>query len=1161
MSPVQYQLTMAAQQSQQQQPELDSSSPPPLAMPVRPEQQQQQQQQQQLLQQQLQQQQLQQLQQFQQQQHNHVYGERCCDSPASPPESEAAEGACSPEPDSDPAILDPDAAEERFRVDRKKLEAMLQAAVEGKGESGEEFFQKIMGETNTHITWPSKLKIGAKSKKDPHIKVCGKRDNIRDAKEKIMAVLDTKSNRVTLKMDVSHTEHSHVIGKGGANIQRVMANTGCHIHFPDSNRGSQAEKSNQVSIAGLPGGVEEARAFIRELLPLALMFEVPMTGFLQPVSEASSPAVAHIAQRHGLNVAFKQRARLYGTVCVARGSNVSTTKEGVAMLIEHLTGSPGATFPVSSQLDVAPQHHQFMMGRNGLNVKRIVHRTGAQIQFPEPGGPHKAIHIHGNMEAVCLARTCLLGCLPLVLMFDMKEDAEISPHNMAQLMEHLDVFISIKPKPKQPSKSVIVKSMERNAGNVYEARRLLLGLENSGIPIPANGLLNPKMSCPVSLATNATYPMQASGLDILASAGLGLSTIESWLCASTTAACTQQPPVLKSCAEAAPMLSPGALSVATNSALLNILNAQLSPVVTQGSGPPQSTPMWTVSPPGFPALPPVVLSPATQAALTGMLLGGGMTSYGTPSHRMPSPPPGLSPPTPHALHHHHHHQAALASVQAAASGSAATRGAGELVGFNSPSGAASSQGMHATQQGVGGARTFRAVAEQGGAATSLGLSTRPSQSMAVGLAHGESGGVTNCRMAHAKSHGDTGDGGGQGPAKLTPNTSLNGHVKPSERAAGCQKRECVVLSGSRGQLSPKSNTRREPEEAYVEVGMPRSPSHSASSHELQQSLSRARVLHQQQHQQQQQQQQHMQAHAQAQERRLSGTEGDHRDLHTDKRAPGSEWAAERSCADGFRLAPHSPYTSAVEAADYEQKKLMATKAMQKKPVVTEVRTPTSQWSGLGFSKSMPAETIKELRRPNHGSFKPSMPTTFEGDALSESGSESENWRERNGHDSSSGTEFPTSGNSPKRKASVKSYEHYLSSSGYMESMPRTPAGIAGAGCSLGSAIKGSGGGSSSSSSSDLPELFSKLGLGKYTDIFQQQEIDLQTFLSLTDQDLKELGISTFGARRKMLLAISDLNKSRRKLFDSPLRSAFLEGGASGRLPRHHGEMASQSGRW
>jgi len=47
-------------------------------------------------------------------------------------------------------------------------------------------------------------------------------------------------------MEVAHTEHSHVIGKGGSNIRRVMHDTACHIHFPDSNRNSAAEKSNQV---------------------------------------------------------------------------------------------------------------------------------------------------------------------------------------------------------------------------------------------------------------------------------------------------------------------------------------------------------------------------------------------------------------------------------------------------------------------------------------------------------------------------------------------------------------------------------------------------------------------------------------------------------------------------------------------------------------------------------------------------------------------------------------------------------------------------------------------------------------------------------------------------------------------------------------------------
>jgi len=52
---------------------------------------------------------------------------------------------------------------------------------------------------------------------------------------------------MTLKMEIAHTEHSHVIGKGGNNIKRVMQDTGCHIHFPDSNRTAAAEKSNQVT--------------------------------------------------------------------------------------------------------------------------------------------------------------------------------------------------------------------------------------------------------------------------------------------------------------------------------------------------------------------------------------------------------------------------------------------------------------------------------------------------------------------------------------------------------------------------------------------------------------------------------------------------------------------------------------------------------------------------------------------------------------------------------------------------------------------------------------------------------------------------------------------------------------------------------------------------
>ena len=53
--------------------------------------------------------------------------------------------------------------------------------------------------TDTCIIWPSRLKIGAKSKKDPFIRVGGARDGVTMAKKLISDVLQTKSNRYELR--------------------------------------------------------------------------------------------------------------------------------------------------------------------------------------------------------------------------------------------------------------------------------------------------------------------------------------------------------------------------------------------------------------------------------------------------------------------------------------------------------------------------------------------------------------------------------------------------------------------------------------------------------------------------------------------------------------------------------------------------------------------------------------------------------------------------------------------------------------------------------------------------------------------------------------------------------------------------------------------------
>ncbi|XP_076058403.1 uncharacterized protein LOC143035334 isoform X2 [Oratosquilla oratoria] len=69
---------------------------------------------------------------------------------------------------------------------------------------------------------------------------------------------------------------------------------------------------------------------------------------------------------------------------------------------------------------------------------------------------------------------------------------------------------------------------------------------------------------------------------------------------------------------------------------------------------------------------------------------------------------------------------------------------------------------------------------------------------------------------------------------------------------------------------------------------------------------------------------------------------------------------------------------------------------------------------------------------------------------------------------------------------------------------------------------------------DLESLLNELGLHSYMNVFREQDVDLQVFLTLTDQDLKECGIQKLGPRRKMTSAIARWHSN------APLRSSGVE---------------------
>ncbi|XP_048058695.1 bicaudal C homolog 2 isoform X4 [Megalobrama amblycephala] len=724
----------------------------------------------------------------------------------------------------------------------------------------------------------------------------------------ILELLETKVNKVTLKMDVTHTEHSHVIGKGGGNIKKVMEDTSCHIHFPDSNRNNgTGEKSNQVSIAGPVQGVESARRQIRDLQPLVLTFDLPVTLVGGVVADTGSPVIQHVAQAFGVSVSFRTQPKLYCSTCSVRGvqGNTATVKKATCVLMELLLGSGLTGVMVSTQLDVTSQQHLFLLGQNGANFLTVMHQTNTQIILPDLSAPQHtpSLLIQGTADGVCLARQQLMDCLPVCLMFDLKDEGDSDPRKLAQMMQSLGVFISVKPKVKQTAKSVVVKGLERNIINLYEARRLLLGLDSSEVSVMTKNLSD------VSVTTKTPVdPLVANN---------GITSY--WL---------------------------------------NLLMQQLclTETVCHSLG----------------ALP-------SPDAVIGCLSG----------KPRPTPPPGLA--------------------------------------VSSEDGRIGLKGVESKLEKIPENDDQQTQAE-----------------------------MENCGTLHAEV---------------------------------TEVREVVA--------KPTVSSRR--------------GSQSEASREPNQPLTSERSVR---------------------------VEVDGVYLNRDRRC-------------SLRIFPSAdPHN---EDHEYERKKLLANQAMQQKPVVTEVRTPTDTWSGLGFSKSMPTDAVRELRAVSRRCYRPynNQQQSWSSQCGKErvwNGSDSENWRERRGSLSSS---------PPSLSSSSSSFPAYsLSSARTSEGYLTTSEG----GATVSRHLIGSS--PSSAHTDDLIELLAQLGLEKYIDIFQQQEIDYQTFLTLSDEDLKEVGVNTFGARRKMILAITDLSKKRKFPEPPTVKSGYLEGGASGRLPRIMDEdVAAKSNRW
>lgn len=157
--------------------------------------------------------------------------------------------------------------------------------------------------------------------------------------------------------------------------------------------------------------------------------------------------------------------------------------------------------------------------------------------------------------------------------------------------------------------------------------------------------------------------------------------------------------------------------------------------------------------------------------------------------------------------------------------------------------------------------------------------------------------------------------------------------------------------------------------------------------------------------------------------------------------------------------------------DFDMKRAMGFKAMERPPVSGELRIPNANWMGLALSRTSPA------------------PVDVAMDDLAP-------WSRHLGRGGGGGS------NSGPGGGPLSPYGLGITT-GVVESTPTNRR-------------------LHLTQHKDIHSLLTSLGLEHYIKTFVLNEIDLEMFVTLTEDNLMELGITAFGARKKILVAIHTL---------------------------------------
>ncbi|GMT21430.1 hypothetical protein PFISCL1PPCAC_12727 [Pristionchus fissidentatus] len=367
---------------------------------------------------------------------------------------------------------------EKLQVDRKRLEAMITGQpVYGTDivlPNAIDFFDKVESLSGASILWPNQLKIGAKTKKDPFVKILGSPEQVESARQLISATLQRRRDRVTLKILLPHESHSHIIGRGGRGSKRIMQDTACHIHFPDSNRYNsldpleEATKSDQVSITGSPLQVERARSILRSECLIVISFEIPWFSPSPPPMPTLLPSVT---------AAVLPISSMWLVSLRAPEKDVVAMQESVSIVVAAISYHVGQSWQPELRLDM---RLPWMKGPRSDIISRTHELARFENVRAEFAHDCRSLFLLGTLRGIMRIRAFITSHTPVALSFDCRSDGV--PIDISPIEAAFDVEMSTKRKNGVQNVDhtvVIIRTVEEYVESLYLARERVLGLEET----------------------------------------------------------------------------------------------------------------------------------------------------------------------------------------------------------------------------------------------------------------------------------------------------------------------------------------------------------------------------------------------------------------------------------------------------------------------------------------------------------------------------------------------------------------------------------------------------------------------------------------------------------------------------------------------------------